>query len=220
VAPKPSRLLYAGFSAAAAALLLFGYLANEVLRGETLRFDNSVRNIVHSWASPTLTYVMRGVTQLGAPRFLIVLSLVLVLWLVNMGRKRAAILLVVAAAGAVALDELLKLVFHRPRPEAYFGYPLPSSYSFPSGHAVSSCCFYGVLAAIVTARMRSRAAKIAVWTAAALMAAAIGSRATTTSMISLSRSITTAPRASPAAAAPYSCTWRARISGRPQDAYR
>jgi membrane-associated phospholipid phosphatase len=174
VAPKPSRLLYAGFSAAAAALLLFGYLANEVLRGETLRFDNSVRNIVHSWASPTLTYVMRGVTQLGAPRFLIVLSLVLVLWLVNMGRKRAAILLVVAAAGAVALDELLKLVFHRPRPEAYFGYPLPSSYSFPSGHAVSSCCFYGVLAAIVTARMRSRAAKIAVWTAAALMAALIG----------------------------------------------
>src|ERR1700682_753225 len=91
-----------------------------------------------------------------------------------MGRRRPAILLVVAAAGAVALDELLKLVFHRPRPEAYFGYPLPSSYSFPSGHAVSSCCFYGVLAAIVTARMRSRAAKSAVWTAAALMAALIG----------------------------------------------
>jgi len=52
------------------------------------------------------------------------------------------------------------------------------------------------------------------------VAAAIGSRATTTSMISLSRSITTAPRASPAAAALYSCTWRARISRRPQDAYR
>jgi undecaprenyl-diphosphatase len=167
-------LLYAGFSAAVAALLLFGYLANEVLRGETLRFDSFVRNTVHSWASPALTYAMRGVTQLGAPRFLIVLSLVLILWLAKMGRKRAAILLVVAAAGAVALEELLKLVFHRPRPEAYFGYPLPSTYSFPSGHAISSCCFYGVLAAIVTARMRSRGAKIAVWTAAALLAALIG----------------------------------------------
>ena len=157
-----------------AALLLFGYLANEVLRGETLRFDNFVRSSVHSWASGPLTYVMRGVTQLGEPRFLIVLSLVLILWLVNNGRNRAAIVLVVAAVGAEALDELLKLVFHRPRPEAYFGYPLPSSYSFPSGHAISSCCFYGVLAAIVTARMRSRGAKIAVWTAAALLAALIG----------------------------------------------
>jgi undecaprenyl-diphosphatase len=167
-------LLYAGFSAAAASLLLFGYLANEVLRGETLRFDSFVRDRVHSWASPALTDAMEAVTQLGEPRFLIALSLVLILWLANTGRKRAAILLVVAAVGAEALDELLKLVFHRPRPEAYFGYPLPSSYSFPSGHAVSSCCFYGVLAAILTARMRSRAAKIAIWTAAALMAALIG----------------------------------------------
>src|ERR1700687_1389107 len=91
-----------------------------------------------------------------------------------MGRNRAAILLVVAAAGAVALDELLKLVFHRARPGAYFGDPLASSYCFPNRHAGFSCCFYGVLAAIVTARMRSRAAKIAVWTAAALMAALIG----------------------------------------------
>jgi len=88
VAPQRSRLLYAGFSAAVAALLLFGYLANEVLRGETLRFDSFVRNTVHSWASPPLTYAMRGVTQLGAPRFLIVLSLVLILWLAKMGRKR------------------------------------------------------------------------------------------------------------------------------------
>jgi undecaprenyl-diphosphatase len=174
VVPQRSRLLYAGFSAAAAALLLFGYLANEVLRGEAFRFDSFVRDRVHSWASPALTYAMQVVTQLGAPRFLIALSLVLILWLANTGRKRAAILLVVAAVGAEALDELLKLVFHRPRPEAYFGDPLPSSYSFPSGHAVSSCCFYGVLAAILTAPMRSRAAKIAVWTAAALMAALIG----------------------------------------------
>ena len=50
--------------------------------------------------------------------------------------------------------------------------------------------------------------------------AATGSGATTISMISLSRSITTAPRASPAAAAPYSCIWRAGISRRRRDASR
>ena len=55
------------------------------------------------------------------------------------------------------------------------------------------------------------------WIAAA---AATGSGATTISMISSSRSITTARRVSGAAAARYSCIWRARISGRPPAAYR
>jgi undecaprenyl-diphosphatase len=91
-----------------------------------------------------------------------------------MGRKLAAALLVAAAIGAEAVDELLKLVFHRQRPEAFFGNPGPSSYGFPSGHAISACCFYGVLAAIVTARIRSRWKQAAVWVAAAILAGLIG----------------------------------------------
>jgi len=53
-----------------------------------------------------------------------------------------------------------------------------------------------------------------------LDAAAIGSGATTTSTITLSRSITTARRASLAVAARYFCIWRARIFHRPPDAFR
>jgi membrane-associated phospholipid phosphatase len=154
--------------------VLFGWLARQVLRGETLRFDQSVRDGVHSWASPQLTYAMRGVTQLGEPWFLIGVSLILIWRLAAMGRKRVAILLVIAAIGAEALDGLLKLLFHRQRPEAFFGYPAPSSYSFPSGHAISACCFYGVLAAILTARIRSHWKQAAVWMAAALLAGWIG----------------------------------------------
>ena len=51
-------------------------------------------------------------------------------------------------------------------------------------------------------------------------AAATGSGATTSSTISLSRSITTTCRVSRAAAARYSCIWRAAISGRRPAAYR
>ncbi|HJT90229.1 MAG TPA: phosphatase PAP2 family protein, partial [Bryobacteraceae bacterium] len=83
-------------------------------------------------------------------------------------------MLVICALGGQALDEILKLEFRRPRPEAFFGYPEPGSYSFPSGHSVASCCFYGVLAAILTARMRSGARKAGVWTAAGFLVAAIG----------------------------------------------
>lgn len=171
---RSNRFLFAGFIAAVAALLLFAWLANEVLEGTTLRFDSFVRDTVHSWASPTLTSAMRGITQLGSPEFLILMTVLLVWRLTSMGRKRAAILLTVGAVGAVLLDQVLKLSFHRLRPDAFFGYAEPLGYSFPSGHAITSCCFYGVAAAIITVRIQSPAKKALVWAGAALLAALIG----------------------------------------------
>jgi undecaprenyl-diphosphatase len=67
----------------------------------------------------------------------------------------------------------LKHAFHRPRPVAFFG-AAPSSYSFPSGHALGSFCFYGMLAAILAAPARGRVAKFCVWTAAVLLVGMIG----------------------------------------------
>ena len=81
-------------------------------------------------------------------------------WLSQNWGWRAALIFVIAALGAEALDALLKLLFRRPRPVAFFGYAQPLTYSFPSGHSVVSCCFYGVAAAILTARMRSPAPRI------------------------------------------------------------
>jgi len=172
--PQPNRLLFAGFVASAAALLLFAWLANEVLQGATLRFDNTVRDAVHSWASPPLTAAMRAITQFGSPEFLILVSVVLVWRLARTRRKRAVIVLAVGAIGAELLNLLLKELFHRQRPEAFFGDIEPLSYSFPSGHSISSCCFYGLAAAIVTARMQSPARKALVWAGAALVVGLIG----------------------------------------------
>jgi membrane-associated phospholipid phosphatase len=169
-----NKVVYAGFLAAVAALLLFAWLAEEMLEGDTLRFDNAVRDTVHSWASPPLTAAMRGITQLGSPEFLILLSVVLIWRLARARRKRAAILLTVGAIGALLLNQLLKQLFQRHRPEAFFGYVEPLGYSFPSGHSITSACFYGVAAAIMTARMQSRASKALVWAGAALLAGLIG----------------------------------------------
>ena len=174
VEAKGSRLRCAEFLGTAVALALFAWLARKVQRGEDLRFDQLVRDGVHSWASPQLTYAMRGFTQLGEPWFLIVAGLTLIWRLLATGRKRAAMLVVVTAIGAEALDVFLKLLFHRPRPEAFFGYPAPLSYSFPSGHAIWAGCFFGVLAAILTTRIRSRWKQAAIWGAAALLAGLTG----------------------------------------------
>ena len=168
------RAFLADLAAAFAALVLFFWLAFEVRRGATIGFDLEVRNAVHAWASAWLTWVMLAFTQLGSSLFLIVAGGLIVWRLTLSRRRRAATLLIVACLGGEALDQALKLLFHRPRPEAFFGLADPLTYSFPSGHATTACCFYGVLAAIVGARLRAPAARIAVWGMAAAMAAAIG----------------------------------------------
>ena len=171
---KSSRELIAGYVAAAAALLLFGWLARDVLRHQTIRFDEFVRGGLHGLASPGLTAFFRAITWMGSELFLVPFGALMVGWLAAAGRRHAAALLVLAALGGELLDQILKLAFRRGRPDAFFGYPLPPSYSFPSGHAMSSVCFFGVLAALLTVRMASRAKRAVTWAAAAFIALVIG----------------------------------------------
>ena len=168
------KALIIGFLLAFAVVLLFAWLAEEVHEGDTLRFDEYVRGIVHTHATPALTSVMRFVSSVGSPEVMTLLSIVsfLVLWRETW--RRAAIVLAVTFAGGGLLDTVLKLSFRRARPAAYFDYPLPHSFSFPSGHAMFAFCFFGTLASLVTARLKGRRVKIFVWAAAAVLIALIG----------------------------------------------
>jgi membrane-associated phospholipid phosphatase len=175
---KPSNmkikyLLPAGLLAALVASLAFGWLAKEVLEGETEHFDSVVRACVHRHATPELTLLMRGFSFLGSVVVvgaLVLLGMCVCLYACQI---RIAGLLAITVVGAAVLDYTLKAVFHRPRPVAYFGLT-PSSYSFPSGHAMGSLCFYGVLAAILSARARNRSAQAGIWIFAVFMIGAIG----------------------------------------------
>jgi undecaprenyl-diphosphatase len=116
---------------------------------------------------------MLDMTFLGSIAFLVTLFAILVIvWLAN-GMVRPAAWLAIAAGGSVILDVSLKLSFHRLRPVPYVGIA-PPTYSFPSGHALSSFCFYGVLAGLVAQRVESRALRVVVWSAAAALVGAIG----------------------------------------------
>jgi undecaprenyl-diphosphatase len=166
--------LIAGLLCAVAALVFFAWLANEVLAGETRGFDEAARNFVQRIASPRLTIAMRGLTTLGSVTVLLPLAGVAVARLWSVGRRRAAWLLAITMIGATLLDQVLKFAFQRQRPEPFFNTPLPKSYSFPSGHALINCCFFGVTAAILTVRERRRWVRIAIWTVAAVLVALIG----------------------------------------------
>ena len=157
-----------------AALAVFGWLALAVWMGGTLLFDFAVRDLVHTWASPPLTNIMLGFTHMGEPIFLVLLTLVVAWRLGAAHRWTAARLLAISTLSAWALSEILKLVFHRPRPAAFFGYQEPATYSFPSGHAVVSVCFYGALATILARRTESPARRKLWYSIAAVIVLSIG----------------------------------------------
>jgi undecaprenyl-diphosphatase len=156
------------------ALILFVWLAREVTRGDAMRLDTPIREAVHARSSPPLTAMMRGVSLIGSEVVLVPIGVILVWRLVAAKRRRAAVVFGVAALGAEALDQIMKLLFYRPRPEPFFGLASPITHSFPSGHAMVSCCFFGVLAMILAAREPSRARRISIFAAAAILVALMG----------------------------------------------
>ncbi len=169
-----SRTLVLGLLVAVAALLFFAWLANEMIEGDTRHFDEYVRQAVHQYASPSLTTVMQAFSFIGSPAFLIVVGVLVVAGYVRTGRPRLALLFIITVVGAEALDQILKLLFHRTRPVAFFDFSEPRGYSFPSGHALVACAFYGVLAAFESARAQSRVRRWIYRGVAALLIGAIG----------------------------------------------
>jgi undecaprenyl-diphosphatase len=155
-----SLSLVLGLALAMAALLFFAWLANEVLEGELQHFDEVTRVGIHQLASPALTSAMRGISFLGSTVFLTTATSLIVIWFALRHWRRAAILFAITMIGAAILNTTLKLTFKRSRPVPYFNLLAPESYSFPSGHALASFCFYGALAAILTARTKNRRVRI------------------------------------------------------------
>ena len=167
--PPRSRLLLilGGFIALFACLLVFGAIAEDVHEQEANALDALLTPLLHSLSSPTLDAVMNGFTDIGSTMVvlpLLVVALVLLVW----RRHRAeALFLLVAMVGSVVIDESLKLIFHRPRPQLSWAQVQPE-YSFPSGHSMNSVVFYVALALIVAVLWGRRAGLAAVVLAIAL----------------------------------------------------
>ena len=174
--PKPTPLfeaaILASLGAAVLALFLFAWLGSEMLEGDTQHFDHVVREWVHRYASPGMTSAMTAISLLGYNVLIVELVIALAVF-ARLRWRRAALWLAVAMTGSLVLDLTLKYIYHRARPTAYFG-TAPHSYSFPSGHALCSFCFYGVMAGLLSARIKSLALRMVIWCLAAALVIAIG----------------------------------------------
>lgn len=162
----------AGTAEAATAVVaaaLFCWLAAVVVHGGLAGFDETVRTNVHGLTAPWLTASVEALTWLGAWVVLALFSGVAAVALNRAGRRREMKFFLVIMAGAVVLENALKFSIQRPRPPPFFGTD-PTTYSFPSGHALFSLCFYGALAVV----LNRTAHRVIAWPAAVVIVAAIG----------------------------------------------
>ena len=169
-----SLSLLIGLAMAIGALVFFGWLTDQVFEGDSQQFDEATRAAVHQFASPTLTLVMRGLSFVGSTIALTIGTAIVVILFARRRRGREAKLFALTMIGAALLNITLKLTFKRTRPIPFFDLSPPETYSFPSGHSLASCCFFGALAAILAARSKSKRLRAIVWIAATAMFVSIG----------------------------------------------
>jgi len=150
---------------AVGAVLVFAWLAAQASRAGTPALDTAIRALVHGYAHPALTWIMLRASEAGSGWVLWPVGALIIGLMARAGRQRDAWLFAIAVIGANVLDEVLKLFFHRARPDPWFGYAKPSTFSFPSGHAFVSFCFYLGLAEILVCEGWPLWRKLAVWSA-------------------------------------------------------
>jgi undecaprenyl-diphosphatase len=174
VVRRAGAKLSRGFIVCLLGVIAFGLLADEMAEGDTGRFDAFVREGVNSFASDWLTPVMVFFSFVGDWPFLTFLGIGLFAFFLYIKWKREAVIFFITNIGELILNLSLKGIYQRQRPEAFFGYDLPPSYSFPSGHALGSFCFFGILAWIWAANVKSTMGKVEIYVTASLLILFIG----------------------------------------------
>lgn len=127
-----------------------------VSREKLMRFDLAVIDFIQGLESPGLTSFAKTVTTIGSSKVVIplVLGTAAVLFVVLKHRKEL-LLLIGGMLGSTLLNELLKRLYERARPDIHRIIE-ETGYSFPSGHSMASFTFYGLLAYLLWRHMPSK----------------------------------------------------------------
>jgi undecaprenyl-diphosphatase len=142
----------AGFLLAVLALWGFTTLAYGILHEESVTFDKQVLLALRQLHTPLWDIVILGFTYIGEPITLLTLCAGLGLWLLKMGERSQATILVIAGVGAVILNNLLKILLGRERPLLWERGVDVGHYSFPSGHAMISLVIFGMIGYLLTSK--------------------------------------------------------------------
>jgi undecaprenyl-diphosphatase len=147
--------LIGGAAIAIACTAAFVELAGHVQSGATQAFDETVMRWMGAHRIPWIERSLLEITALGTGLVVMMIVVIAALFLIATQHRFSAFLLLVASAGGIVLNAVLKSSFDRPRPQLFEWLTEPSSSSFPSGHAMSSTIVYFTVAYLI-ARLEKR----------------------------------------------------------------
>jgi len=160
-------------------LILFGHIVEEMMEGDTSRTDNAIllafRVPGHLGTPIGPRWLLQSaidISALGGFTFIWLFTLVVAGYFALTRRWRALVIFLAAIGGASVLDSLLKISFHRARPEIVPHLTYVTNASFPSGHAMISAATYltvGAMLARTQPSMRVRVYLLSVFIAMTLL---------------------------------------------------
>jgi len=121
-------------------LPLWGFVAlvGELHEKELFPFDAPLLNMLHAVATPTLDRFFVLVSRVGSLWGVVLLDLIVLLSLVARRRFHDCLFFGIAVSGSALLNIIAKNYFARSRPGLWLSFTPETTYSFPSGHAMSS----------------------------------------------------------------------------------
>jgi undecaprenyl-diphosphatase len=148
-------------------VLAFIGIADEVLEGDTMRFDRWLLLALRTPGDPAdpigsawVEEMFRDLTALGGVAVLGLLTLFALGYLWLQGLRHRALFLLTAIVGGLLLSLALKSGFDRPRPELVSHGSMIYTSSFPSGHSMLSAVVYLTVGALLAAAHSSRSVRI------------------------------------------------------------
>ena len=124
------------------ALLIFLTIAMELLQKDVFNIDSTVYNFLVSIRNPILNNFFKFITIFANRNPIIIITVILCLVIFKDNKERFYIVLNVLLVPLI--NVILKSIFARERPNI-LRLINETGYSFPSGHAMLSTAFYGLL---------------------------------------------------------------------------
>lgn len=151
-------------------IVLFIVLSALVHSGVTQNFDDSITTGLAGARTEFFNVIMKIITFFGGTIFMVCACIVI---LIIVKDKKTALKMVACIVCSALLNFLLKTTFKRTRP-LDFMIVNEKGYSFPSGHAMASFTFYGMLIFLAWKSKLKKPAKISLSVVGGLFVALIG----------------------------------------------
>lgn len=129
-----------------------------IKNGNIIGFDNKIYSIVTSNTNGFLDNLYKVFTFLGSRIFIIGACLAILIFVKN---KKVAGIIFGSVAISTIVNNVIKIIFRRPRPEVR-RLVVEKSFSFPSGHTMAAVTLYGILIFFIMKSKMKKNVKIAI----------------------------------------------------------